>query len=569
MRNLIPILLLCLVAASLLPGCGSRRPQWMGGKRESDVIQPTRTAPAPQPTSAPGKDSTTSRPRRTKPPTSTVGDAPEASQTLSQTEPTLLGDETASRGDEPLSLTDLQSLGGDLPWAGAKPDTLSDTIRRDEPRESADGPKIEYHPRLAPLPEEQEIARLEKEQSLTPATTNEQRPEPAVPSGSPDDLRSRMTAPEDQAQPPAAKTDAQPPDFSSDEQEDVAVPEEPRKPFVEGKEEVVAGMTLQINDQNVSIDDVLAGLHKELAKIPKHVSRDEFRKQAAEIIAREMYFQARTVLMCAEAKRRLEDPVKDKIKEEMADTRRELIANAGGSVETLKEQFRREGTTLEEALKRHEQDITMRYYMQVKFAPAIVVNRRMLWNYYKKHKTDFVVEREVQMQIIAAPFRRFLPEGAPNPTNEELEVAKTQARQAIEKADADVKAGKDFGETAKTYSRGLRAKQGGVWPMMGAGNFRNTRVEKEAFTLPEGKYSDIIEGADGYYIVKAMKVKPGKITPFLDAQDTIETILRNEQYDKLSREYMNKLYKNAVIDSPTDFIPMAVERALERYKGKG
>lgn len=532
----------------VVAGCGSRRPKWLGGRHESDVIQPTNTSPLQEPTPTP-----TSGPAPTplteESPSASVGDVPGASKTLSQAEPTLLGEEETPQDEQPLSLTDLESLGGDLPWAGAKPDTLSERIAQS-------GPKIEYQPRLAPLPEEEEIVELETEEAQK-AAQKKKKPAPTPPGDSPDDLRSQMTA---------AGGSATAPDTQTQEQAEAI--EEVKRPFVEGKEEIVAGMTLQINDQHVTVDEILAGLHKELANIPKHVSREKFRTMAAEIITREMWYEARSVLMYAEAQRRLEDNIKEKIKEEMADVKRELIAETGGSVEALKEKFRREGTTYDDAMKTHERDLTTRYYMQVKFGPAIVVNRRMMWNYYKKHKTDFVVEREVQMQIIAAPFRLFLPEDVRNPTDEELDVAKAQARETIEKAAAALEKGKDFGETAKLYSRDPRAKQGGIWPMMPAGNFRNTRVEEEAFTLKEGKYSGVIEGKDGYYIVRALKVNPGKATPFVDAQDKIETILRNEQYDKLSREYMNKLYENAVIDSPPDFIPTAVERALERYKGK-
>ncbi|MBN1942844.1 MAG: peptidyl-prolyl cis-trans isomerase [Phycisphaerae bacterium] len=565
MRNVRTIWLLILLAVTAA-GCGSRRPTWLGGRREPDVIQPRSTTPPSKPTSAPAD---TPAPRQ--PPSggagSAVGEAPDAAQTLSQAEPTLLGETDASDNDKPLSLTDLESLGGDLPWEGARPETLSEQLARnetkDDSRDKKDESKGGFQPRLAPLPEEEKLAEVEAQTPKKPARRAPRvEYESAPPDGSPDDLRSRMTGEE----PPAAATDARPP-AAAEEEETPPAPETPDKPFVEGQEEVVAGMTLQINDQNVTVDEILSALHKELSAIPKHVSRDKFRTMAAEIITRQMWAEARSILMFAEAKRRLEDHVKEKIQEEVADVKRELLADVDGSIEMLKEKFRREGTTLEDAMNEHERDITTRYYMQIKFFPAIVVNRRMLWNYYRKHKTDFVVEREVQMQIIAAPFRRFLPEGVTHPTEEELAVATAAARDAVAKAQADLKAGKDFGTVAKAYSRGLRAEKGGVWPMMGAGNFRNTRVEKEAFTLPEGKCSEIIEGKDGFYIVKALKVKPGKITPFLDAQDPIEIILRNEQYDKLSREYMNKLYENAVIHSPPDFIPTAVERALERYKG--
>ncbi len=535
-------------------GCGSRRPSWLGGRSEPPIIPPKSTAPLPgaesAPASAPAK-------RRESPPVD-VSPAAE-SKTLSQAAPGLLGDTVS---DEPLSLTDLQSLGGDLPWTGAAPDALSSRLSRTE----RDGPRIEYRPRLAPLPE--------PEPAEAPPAIPSPPPPREVESGSPDDLRSRLTVADEKdvraERPQPIRKRDEPHDRKRPAPAELAsrtVPERTVKPLVLDEEEIVAGTTLQINNQNVSVDDILGGLHRELADIPTHVSKDRFREMAASIIAREMAFEAKRILMYTEADKLLEEGVKKQIDIEMEETRRDMIAHAAGSIETLKARIRREGTTLEAVLKEQQRELTVRYYMQVKFGPAIIVNRRMLWNYYRQHKNDFVVEREVQMQIIAAPYRRFLPAGVIDPTDEEIEVAKAEAKQTIESALAKLQAGEDFGDVAKQYSRGLRAEKGGVWPMMGAGNFRNSRVEKEAFTLPEGKHSGIIEGKDGDYIVKAMKVKPGKITPFIEAQASIEQTLRDRQYDKLSFEYMDKLFKNAAIDAPPEFIALAVERAVERYKG--
>ncbi|KKK93044.1 hypothetical protein LCGC14_2696810, partial [marine sediment metagenome] len=163
--------------------------------------------------------------------------------------------------------------------------------------------------------------------------------------------------------------------------------------------------------------------------------------------------------------------------------------------------------TLKDVLKAQRRDLTIRYYLRLKFYPAIVITRRMLWNYYRRHKDEFSTGKQVQMQIIAAPFDTFLKKGVAEPTEAELQAAKTSAIKLLTLALNELNAGKDFALVARTHSRGIKAREGGLWPMMAKGNKAEEKVEEVAFELKEAQHSGIIEDKQGCYIVKAVKVK--------------------------------------------------------------
>ncbi len=102
--------------------------------------------------------------------------------------------------------------------------------------------------------------------------------------------------------------------------------------------------------------------------------------------------------------------------------------------------------------------------------------------------------------------------------------------------------------------------------MMGKASSVYTKVEDAAFKLPYSRYSGIIEEPKiGFFIVKAMRVAPGKTISFEKAQDKITADLKYEQFMKLQQEYFQKIRERAVVGPVEPFIRLAVTQAAERY----
>ncbi len=344
-----------------------------------------------------------------------------------------------------------------------------------------------------------------------------------------------------------------------------AQPAERPEPRVLGERRLVAASSVQVNDMLVTVEDVLRMMHGQLSEIPPTVSERTFRRQATKIIAEGLQRAVSRALVGAEASRRLGEKQTEQIDAQMKEFRRLMLARHEGSIQALREDLAARGTTLERALADHRRNLEIQHYLRSKFYPVITISRPMLWNYYKRRPEEFGSTKKVRMQIIAAPVKRFLPEGTGRPTEAEYESARAAAKKHIDQARAAIEKGMSFDQAVKKYSRGVKAGTGGLWPLMEAGNFRLEKVEDAAFALEEGEVSDPVVAADGVYLVKAKKVAPAETIPFEEAQKTIDKTLRDEQYDQLTDQYFRKLYERANIVESEAFVRLAVERAVRKY----
>ena len=332
-----------------------------------------------------------------------------------------------------------------------------------------------------------------------------------------------------------------------------------------GTDEVIAASVVQVNRQFITVDDILRPLAPQLDKLPKNIDEPTFRDQAAKLIIREISGQTTRRLVVEEAEKRLVDEQKRMVDHEVKQAQVDMLAASGGSITKLRQKLRAEGLTLEDALADYRRDSTFRLYLRHRFMPAIPVTRKMLWDYYRQNHEQFATGRKVQMQILAAPFIAFLAEPGVKPSPTELASAKAKARQVIDAAEARVTVGEDFTAIVKKHSRGVKARAGGVWPLMEAGSFKETAVEKAAFQLTPGAVSNPIETPHGWYLVKAVKVNPGRVVPFEEAQEKIAETLRNRMYEELTDKYFEDLLKKSHIVRSPKFNELALDRAVDRF----
>ena len=332
-----------------------------------------------------------------------------------------------------------------------------------------------------------------------------------------------------------------------------------------GPPKVIDAVILQINDQVITVNEILHAVRTELQQIPRNIGQDAFVTRAQEIVTREVRRQVGEAMMLDEAKRRLSEDDKKEVDKEFDDFLRERIAASGGSKAKLDEDLRQQDSSLDELTAQRRRALTSTFYMRKKFMPQVSVTRDMLWRYYRRHPEKFSSGQKVQMQIVAVPYRQFYPDSAQAPSPAELQAAKQQAHQKALKALKQIRDGQDFAQVVKDASTGYHAERDGVWDMMAAGNFRETAVEQAAFALPEGGVSNVIDGEAGCFIVKALKVAPGVTTPFEEAQDQIDDDLRQEQIEQLTANYLNELFNRAAISSSSEFERHIVDRVVQKF----
>jgi parvulin-like peptidyl-prolyl isomerase len=332
-----------------------------------------------------------------------------------------------------------------------------------------------------------------------------------------------------------------------------------------GAPKIVSASLMQVNDQFLTIDDVLRRCAVELAELPQPISEPTFRQQARKIIEEQARQQTRRMLVYPEADARIGEQIKQWVDNEMAQVQRDLVARADGSKRQLETRLRSQHTSLEEVLGNHRQQLIVQEFLRWKFLPGVSVTRSAMLEYYRAHAEEFSTPAKAQMQIIAVPYAALLEGLGGQPSPEELQAAKTQARSQIEQAQQALKAGQDFADVARRFSKDPKAGQGGIWPMMPAGSFKAQAVEQAAFAMEEGQVSDVIQTPDAAYIVRAYKVQPGRQTSFELAQAKIERIVREQQLMQRYEEYYRQLLSKATVIQSGDFVGAAVDKAVELY----
>jgi len=333
--------------------------------------------------------------------------------------------------------------------------------------------------------------------------------------------------------------------------------------------EVVAGSIVQVNDQFITAEDVLRAARLELRALPEGISERTFRARAGQILTQQLHRKVRDALLLVEARRRLTDPQKEQIEKEVEDTVDSMVARSGGSRRKLENRLRREGTSLEAATQEYRKALTIQSYLRGKFYPQVAVTRDELLEAYRKNLDQFSSPKKVQMQVICALFDSFSSDLTTRPADVRRQVVRERARARIDKAGRALRAGDAFDEVAKRLSTGVKANEGGVWPLMARGNFRYRKVEEAAFALEEGQISDVIETDAGFFLVKAKQVVPAEVVSFEQAQGQLEEPLRRQQYEQLATEYMQRLLSEATIVESERFIALAVDCAVRRFYQSG
>jgi hypothetical protein len=335
-----------------------------------------------------------------------------------------------------------------------------------------------------------------------------------------------------------------------------------------GPPEVVVASALQVNNHFITVEEVLRALAPQLKKLPAGISETTFRHRVGPMAAEEIQARISRTLLLAEAEKRLTDQQKTAVDVEVKRAHNQMLAEAGGSKTRLQQKLAAGGRKLEDVLTEHRRMAATRIYLDARFLPAIVVNRKMLWDHYNTRRDEFTTDKKVQMQIVAAPFKAFYPKGVARPSALEKAAARKQARELIEQAHAALRAGEDFGQVARRLSRGIKAAKEGLWPLMRADSFKETAVEKAAFRLAEGEVAGPVETDSGFYLVKAKRVQAGKVVSFEDAQEQITKTLRDRMYRKLTEDYILKLLQGATLGGTERFLRLVLTTAAERYGPK-
>ena len=150
-----------------------------------------------------------------------------------------------------------------------------------------------------------------------------------------------------------------------------------------------------------------------------------------------------------------------------------------------------------------------------------------LLQYYEEHLGEFKIEARAKFEHLMVRFDKYK-------TREE-------ALNAIATMGNQVLGGAPSAEVAKRSSHGPLASQGGVYDWTTKGSLASDVMDKALFSLPIGRWSKIMEDADGLHIMRVTEREPAGEIPFTDVQSKIAETIQRERFQAGVQKYLARL----------------------------
>jgi parvulin-like peptidyl-prolyl isomerase len=324
----------------------------------------------------------------------------------------------------------------------------------------------------------------------------------------------------------------------------------------------VQAPVLRVNRDIITVQDVLEPIAEVLEREAADLTVGEYQARVMRRARQEIRDQIDAALLYERASRKISEEAEAKLGKAIDKIIRDRInQHYRGSQTAFEMYLERYGKTIEDVRERERRVTLVQGYVVDQIIPRIHITRRELLRYFHEHQADFETKAEVEMHLIDVPGWAFLPgagegagladgrrEWAAADEGARAEALR-QARSRVEQAAEQLRAGAAIAPVAKSHSHGINASKGGDWGMVTPGELQGrwAPLNDVLATLASGQTSDIIEGTDGFFIVKAGQKQPGRSVSFEEAQPEIEAKLVNEQKMERFSTLMERLHSEATI----------------------
>lgn len=153
--------------------------------------------------------------------------------------------------------------------------------------------------------------------------------------------------------------------------------------------------------------------------------------------------------------------------------------------------------------------------------------------YYKAHREEFTSKEQIKLRLIMIPAHASDGEAAAQ-------------RAMAEEIFTKLNHGAEFDRMAQLYSEDSTRENGGDWGWVDRKTLAGP-LEKAAFSLDNGKISNIIEFSGNYYILKVEDRHGGETKSLAEARPEIEKKLIRDEAQKLQEKWLASLRSKAYI----------------------
>jgi parvulin-like peptidyl-prolyl isomerase len=163
----------------------------------------------------------------------------------------------------------------------------------------------------------------------------------------------------------------------------------------------------------------------------------------------------------------------------------------------------------------------------------VVASPAKVDEYYKAHREEFTTKEQIKLRLIMIPSHA---------SDGEAAAQRAMAQEIFTKLNH----GAEFERMAQLYSEDSTRENGGDWGWVDRKTLAGP-LEKAAFSLDNGKISNIIEFSGNYYILKVEDRHGGETKSLADARPDIEKKLVRDEAQKLQEKWLASLRSKAYI----------------------
>ena len=206
-----------------------------------------------------------------------------------------------------------------------------------------------------------------------------------------------------------------------------------------------------------------------------------------------------------------------------------------------------EGLTLPEFKRRLLEQQVPTEVLRYEVGGRVAVGDKEVEAYYRDHPQEFTIPAEATVREIV-----LLTEGA--------DVA--QRRADAEAVRARAAAGEDFGALAKESSQAGTKENGGLLGPIHKGDMAPA-LEVEAFFIPVGSVSPVIEMTHGFHILKVDARTEERLQPLEEVKEATREKIADRRYAADLQTFLDKSWNEATI-----WINPKYAERLDRWNGK-
>ncbi|MCJ7644432.1 MAG: SurA N-terminal domain-containing protein [Candidatus Aminicenantes bacterium] len=159
----------------------------------------------------------------------------------------------------------------------------------------------------------------------------------------------------------------------------------------------------------------------------------------------------------------------------------------------------------------------------------VKVDESEIEKYYKDNLSQFQDPEKIKVSRIFLPY-----------TGKDKPQVLAQAADLLKRA----RAGEDFAELARTFSKDDKAKEGGDWGLT-AWTALPAKETDEVAKMDAGKTSDVIETDTGAAILKVAEKTAAITRPLAEVKTTVKNILEDEKARELAADKASRIEKEA------------------------